>query len=250
MRRVNIAGVGMTKFTTPKAQIPFTTMGNEAVQDALKDAGITYDLIEQAHVGWVYADSCAGQKVLYDIGMTGIPIFNVNNNCTTGSSALYLARQSVETGVVECALAVGFEQMSPGAIGVTFADRPIPMETFFVKLNELRELSPTAHPAAQLFGLAGEEYMEFQFSFELDYGDSNTVQGEWQSETIDFTTAAWDSGSWDTGIWDGSDLNPRYFPLRGTGKNISLMIRGESDYQGAALFSGAITQYNFTKGLR
>jgi len=160
MRRVNVIGVGMTKFTTPKAQIPFTTMGVEAVKDALKDAGITYDKIEQAQVGWVYADSCAGQKVLYDVGMTGIPIFNVNNNCTTGSSALYLARQAVEAGVVECALALGFEQMAPGALGLTFTDRPIPMETFFVKLNEIRPLDAKAAPAAQLFGLAGEEYME------------------------------------------------------------------------------------------
>jgi len=160
MRRVNVIGVGMTKFTTPKAQIPFTTMGKEAVEDALKDAGITYDKIEQAQVGWVYADSCAGQKVLYDVGMTGIPIFNVNNNCTTGSSALYLARQAVESGVVECALALGFEQMAPGALGLTFTDRPIPMETFFVKLNEIRPLDAKAAPAAQLFGLAGEEYME------------------------------------------------------------------------------------------
>jgi acetyl-CoA acetyltransferase len=160
MRRVNVIGVGMTKFTTPKAQIPFTTMGKEAVQDALKDAGITYDKIEQAQVGWVYADSCAGQKVLYEVGMTGIPIFNVNNNCTTGSSALYLARQAVESGVVECALALGFEQMAPGALGLTFTDRPIPMETFFVKLNEIRPLDAKAAPAAQLFGLAGEEYME------------------------------------------------------------------------------------------
>jgi sterol carrier protein 2 len=92
--------------------------------------------------------------------MTGIPIFNVNNNCTTGSSALYLARQAVESGVVECALALGFEQMAPGALGLTFTDRPIPMETFFVKLNEIRPLDAKAAPAAQLFGLAGEEYME------------------------------------------------------------------------------------------
>ncbi len=160
MRRVNVAGVGMTKFTTPKALIPYDVMGKEAVQDALKDAGIGYNEIEQAYAGWVYADSCAGQKVLYEMGMTGIPIINVNNNCTTGSSALYLARQAVESGVVECALALGFEQMSPGALGVTFADRPIPMETFFIKLSELQELSATAPPAAQLFGLAGVEYQE------------------------------------------------------------------------------------------
>ena len=88
MRKVNVIGVGMTKFTTPKALIPYTVMGKEAATDALKDAGIEYNEIEQAYTGWVYADSCAGEKVLYELGMTGIPIFNVNNNCSTGSNAL------------------------------------------------------------------------------------------------------------------------------------------------------------------
>ncbi|MBU0994376.1 MAG: lipid-transfer protein [Proteobacteria bacterium] len=160
MRKVNVIGVGMTKFTTPKALIPYTVMGQEAVRDALKDAGVDYSEIEHAYTGWVYADSCAGEKVLYDIGMTGIPVFNVNNNCSTGSNALYLARQAVQYGIVECALALGFEQMTPGALGTTFMDRPIPMETFFVKLFEIQEPKEGAPPAAMLFGGAGVEYME------------------------------------------------------------------------------------------
>ncbi len=160
MRKVNVIGVGMTKFTTPKALIPYNVMGKEATVAALQDAGVDYREIQQAYVGWVYADSCAGQKVLYEVGMSGIPVFNVNNNCSTGSNALYLARQAVASGVVECALALGFEQMTPGALGVTFSDRPVPMETFFTKLNEIQPLSPTAPPAAQLFGGAGVEYQE------------------------------------------------------------------------------------------
>jgi acetyl-CoA acetyltransferase len=160
MRKVNVIGVGMTKFTTPKALIPYPVMGKEAATDALKDAGIEYNEIEQAYTGWVYADSCAGEKILYELGMTGIPIFNVNNNCSTGSNALYLARQAVASGVVECALALGFEQMTPGALGATFNDRPNPMETFFVKLFEFQAPKAGAPPAAMLFGGAGVEYME------------------------------------------------------------------------------------------
>lgn len=160
MRRVNIIGVGMTKFTTPKALIPYTTMAIEATRDALKDSGVDYKDIEHAYTGWVYADSCAGEKVLYEIGMTGIPIFNVNNNCSTGSNALFLARQAVASGVAECALALGFEQMTPGALGTTFNDRPIPMETFFTKLFEIQEPKAGSAPAAMLFGGAGVEYME------------------------------------------------------------------------------------------
>jgi acetyl-CoA acetyltransferase len=135
-------------------------MGVEAAKDALKDAGIDYSEIKHAYTGWVYADSCAGEKILYDIGMTGIPIFNVNNNCSTGSNALFLARQAVQYGIVDCAMALGFEQMTPGALGMTFLDRPAPMENFFVKLNEVYPLSATAPPAAQLFGGAGMEHMD------------------------------------------------------------------------------------------
>lgn len=160
MKRANVIGVGMTKFTTPKALIPYTIMGIEATRDALKDAGVDYKEIQHAYTGWVYADSCAGEKVLYEIGMTGIPVFNVNNNCSTGSNALYLARQAVQYGIVECALALGFEQMTPGALGTTFNDRPIPMETFFVKLFEIQEPKAGAPPAAMLFGGAGVEYMQ------------------------------------------------------------------------------------------
>ena len=160
MRRVNVIGVGMTKFTSPKALIPYTVMGKQATTDALKDAGIDYKEIQQAYTGWVYADSCAGQKVLYDMGMTGIPIFNVNNNCSTGSNALFLARQAVASGVVECALALGFEQMTPGALGMVFSDRPIPMQSFFENLFTIIPAIPGAPPAAQLFAGGGLEHQK------------------------------------------------------------------------------------------
>ena len=91
MRIVNVIGVGMTKFTTPKALIPYNQFGLEAARDALKDADIDYKEVQQAYVGYVYGDSCAGEKVMYDLGTTGIPVFNVNNNCSTGSNALFLA---------------------------------------------------------------------------------------------------------------------------------------------------------------
>ena len=160
MRRVNVIGVGMTQFTSPKALRPYTEMGKEALLDAIKDAGIDYKEIQHAYVGWVYADSCAGQKVLYDVGMTGIPIFNVNNNCSTGSNALFLARQAVATGVVECALALGFEQMKPGALGIVFDDRPIPMQKFFEKTFEVVPQTEGAAMAAMLFGGAGFEHQK------------------------------------------------------------------------------------------
>jgi len=158
-RQVNVVGVGMTAFKTPKHADPYTVMGTEAGRLALTDAGLDYRDIEQAYIGYVYGDSTAGQRVIYEIGMTGIPVFNVNNNCATGSSALFLARQAVEAGIVECALALGFEQMSPGALGYVFPDRPLPLEKF-TDVARRKYGDSTVPMAPLLFGGAGREYME------------------------------------------------------------------------------------------
>jgi acetyl-CoA acetyltransferase len=115
-RPVHVVGVGMIPFTKPGASEPYTVMGARAARLALDDAGCPYAQVQQAYVGYVYGDSTAGQAALYGVGLSGIPVFNVNNNCSTGSSALFLARQAVESGMVECALALGFEQMQPGAL--------------------------------------------------------------------------------------------------------------------------------------
>lgn len=155
-----IAGVGMTPFSTPKAGIPYTQLGVQAAQDALRDAGVDYRSVQQAYVGWVYGDSTAGQAVLYDLGLHGIPIINVNNNCSTGSTALYLARQAVESGAVECALAVGFEQMAPGALDKVFPDRPHPLAKFEALVDERYAEASSIPMAIKLFAAAGKEYQE------------------------------------------------------------------------------------------
>jgi sterol carrier protein 2 len=154
-----VAGVGMIPFAKPGASAPYDAMGEEAVKLALADAGLGYDAIEQAYAGFVYGDSTAGQKVLYRVGMTGIPIVNVNNNCSTGSTALFLARQAVESGAADCVLAVGFEQMRPGALGSIFEDRPSPFSDFDRVTDEL--VGHAEIPLAlRYFGGAGKEHME------------------------------------------------------------------------------------------
>jgi sterol carrier protein 2 len=114
----------MIPFAKPGASAPYHEMGALAARQALEDAGVAYDDVEQAYAGYVYGDSTSGQKALYQVGMTGIPIVNVNNNCSTGSTALFLARQAVASGAADCVLVLGFEQMSPGALGSVFTDRP------------------------------------------------------------------------------------------------------------------------------
>lgn len=158
-QKVVIAGVGMAQFTKPSEGKTYTEVAPTAVSMALKDAGVEYDKVERAYAGYMYADTCAGQRILYDMGMTGIPIINVTNACATGSSALYLAREAVETGIADCVLAFGFEQMVPGALGAVFGDRPSTMEVFLETMNGVQGRSD-APPTAQLFGGAGQEYID------------------------------------------------------------------------------------------
>uniref|UniRef100_A0A1B0D5B3 propanoyl-CoA C-acyltransferase n=1 Tax=Phlebotomus papatasi TaxID=29031 RepID=A0A1B0D5B3_PHLPP len=133
--------------------------GSQAVQKALADAKVDYSAIKQAFVGFVYGDSCSGQRALYDIGMTGIPIYNVNNNCSTGSSALFLAKQLVESGVIDCALALGFEKMERGSLSAKYFDRANPSEKLVEVMGGLHDI--TGSPiTAQFFGNAGLEHMK------------------------------------------------------------------------------------------
>jgi len=156
-RRVNVIGVGMTKFTKPGTSPEYYEMAREAGLAALKDSGIDFSKIEQAYAGYVYGDSTCGQRAVYELGLTGIPVVNVNNNCSTGSSALYLARQAIEGGLAECVLAIGFEKMEKGALGAKFNDREPPMGKHAQVMMDVQGFN-AAPPAAQMFGGAGREY--------------------------------------------------------------------------------------------
>jgi acetyl-CoA acyltransferase len=158
--RTFVIGVGMTKFEKPGSrEWDYPDMAKESGTKALEDAGISYDQIEQACVGYVYGDSCAGERAVYELGITGIPIYNVNNNCSTGSTALFMASQLVRGGLSDCVLALGFERMKKGSLGFIFDDREQPTMRHFMKLGELREFEE-APPAPMMFGMAGREHME------------------------------------------------------------------------------------------
>lgn len=159
-RPVHVAGVGMIPFTKPGASDPYTVMGARAAQLALDDAGVPYREVQQAYVGYVYGDSTSGQAAIYGVGLTGIPVVNVNNNCSSGSSALFLARQAVESGMVECAIALGFDQMVPGALKGAYDDRPSPMVRFAQAMDAHQGTEPALPRAAQFFGGAGRDYIK------------------------------------------------------------------------------------------
>jgi len=153
--KIVVAGVGMIPFKKPGQSLSYDLMGAAAVREALVDAGLDYNQIQSAYAGYVYGDSCAGQTALYHVGITGIPVVNVNNNCASGSTAFALASQAIRYGMVDCALAVGFEQMQPGAIDVVFPDRPSPVARHnkaAADLAGLTEEERTLPPAVQMFG--------------------------------------------------------------------------------------------------
>lgn len=156
---VVVAGVGMIPFTTPSRTAPYPEMAEEAARSALADAGLDYTQMQQAYVGYVYGDSTSGQAALYGLGQSGIPIVNVNNNCATGSSALWLARQAIASGSVDCVIALGFEQMQRGALADKWADRVSPFARFDDVMHEAQG-KDAAPFAAQYFGGAGREYVE------------------------------------------------------------------------------------------
>ena len=157
-QKIVVAGVGMIPFRKPGDHPPYFTMGAEAARLALADAGVDYAEVQQAYVGFVYGDSTSGQRALYEVGLTGVPIINVNNNCSTGSTALFLARQAILAGA-DCVLALGFEQMKPGALGAVFTDRPTPFDRFEEVTDAL--VGESQIPLAlRYFGGAGREHMQ------------------------------------------------------------------------------------------
>lgn len=154
-----VVGVGMTKFVKPCGKIDYPEIGFEAGIKAMLDAHISYDDVEQGVACYNYGDSTCGQRVFYQFGMTKIPIYNVNNNCATGSTGLNLARQAIAYGAADCILVVGFEKMAPGSLGMNFNDRETPMGTSMKLIEATRGLT-NAPMAIQLFGNAGLEYVE------------------------------------------------------------------------------------------
>ncbi|MET9489790.1 lipid-transfer protein [Nocardia sp. NPDC006630] len=163
--KVYVVGVGMTKFEKPGRRKnedgsawDYPQMAKESGTKALADAGIDYREVQEAYVGYVYGESTSGQRAVYELGMTGIPVANVNNNCSTGSTALYLAARAIKGGLADCTLALGFEKMNPGSLGTMYEDREQPMANHMEKLAQISEvLFP---PAPWMFGAAGREHMK------------------------------------------------------------------------------------------
>ncbi|WP_274915935.1 lipid-transfer protein [Streptomyces sp. WZ-12] len=158
-----IIGVGMTRFEKPETRDwQYWDMAREAGGAALADAAVDYHAIEQAPVGYCFQPSTAGQRAVYELGRTGIPVYNVNNNCATGATALMMARQFVASGLNDCVLALGFEKMKRGALGGgsdggDVKTSPVARHYGVMAAAHGVEMTP---PTAQIFGNAAREHMD------------------------------------------------------------------------------------------
>ena len=159
-RKTYVVGVGMTKFEKPGSRDwDYPDMGREAGTKALEDAGIQVTDLDQAAVGYCYGDSTCGQRAFYELGHPGSPIYNVNNNCSTGSTALFMAKQFVEGDIADCVMALGFEKMEKGSLGIKYTDRTVSLDKHMKVMVDERGFTP-APAAPQMFGNAGIEHME------------------------------------------------------------------------------------------
>ena len=174
---VYVLGVGMTKFIKPRGKVDYTELGFEAGVKAMLDAQVNYDDIDMGVACYCYGDSTCGQRVFYQFGQTSIPIWNVNNNCSTGSTGLYLGRNMIAGGQADAVLVIGFEKMNPGSLQSYFQDRANPTGTFGEMMKATRGIT-NAPGAAQMFGNAGREYIEKYGAKNEDFAEIARVNHE------------------------------------------------------------------------
>ncbi|KAF9885074.1 hypothetical protein FE257_000805 [Aspergillus nanangensis] len=172
-----VLGVGMTEFLKPRRTREYPELGYEAGVKAMLDAQITYDDVQTGVACYCYGDSCLGQRVFYQFGMTSIPIFNTNNACATGSTGLFLARTMIQRGAADCILVVGFEQMRPGSIKSVWDDRPSSVGPSTALMEETFGKHPSPRNA-QYFGNAGLEYMKKHGAKAEDFAEIARVSHE------------------------------------------------------------------------
>ena len=117
MSDVYVLGVDMMKFGRfPQQSVP--QLGAQAALMALDDAGVTLKQVEAlycANLG--QSNAMVGQRLLKEIGQTGIPVVNVANACAAGATAFREAWISIKAGLYDVVLAVGVEQMGRGLLG-------------------------------------------------------------------------------------------------------------------------------------
>ena len=122
-----VVGIGLTAFGRHVGRT-LASLGHEAVRGALADAALVPKAIEGAFVanalaGVLFGDTTVGQTILAQIGIRGVPVVNVENACTSGSTALWLACNAIAAGQMDCALVLGVEKMCVPQLGLLDSGR-------------------------------------------------------------------------------------------------------------------------------
>jgi acetyl-CoA acyltransferase len=128
MTEVYVVGTDMIKFGRfPDRSVP--DLGAEAALLALDDAGLTIQDMQALFCGNLgQASGMVGQRVLREIGQTGIPVVNTANACATGATAFREGWMAIKAGIYDMVLAVGVEQMGKGLLGGGGGSEGIPTE--------------------------------------------------------------------------------------------------------------------------
>jgi sterol carrier protein 2 len=156
------------QFLKPQSHLRcYTELAHEAVSTALADARINYTHVKEAVVGYTYGDTDCGQAALYQIGLTGIPIHNVNNACATGAAAIYLGKQLINNDDKDCVLVLGFDKLESESYSFKYTDRTNPFERLVFALNEITPVADGKDFVLQMLDCVGKEYMKkYDFKFE------------------------------------------------------------------------------------
>ena len=121
MQNVYVLGTGLAKFGK-REDLWLEELGREAGEAALADCGLPRTQIDLAFCGHAFGGRVVGQRILAQLGLSGIPTINVENACTTGATAFHLAYQAVAHGDAELVLVIGLDQMASGLIDATRSD--------------------------------------------------------------------------------------------------------------------------------
>jgi len=111
LREVSVVGVGMSRFAK-QPEVSIVDLTQAPILDALDDAGVAVGQVQAAYSGSVFGGSGLGQKVLKGIGISSIPILNLENACSSGSSAFREAWLGVASGMYDVTLAFGAEKLT------------------------------------------------------------------------------------------------------------------------------------------
>lgn len=123
-REVMVVGVGLHPFGRfPDKDL--ASLALDAVVEALKDSGVRWKDIPVAYFGHVYYHGMSvGETTLSKLGLTGIPVINVENACSSGSTAFWQAYWGITSGIFDLALAFGAEKVPSGPVTVTASASP------------------------------------------------------------------------------------------------------------------------------